>query len=131
MKFVEKDRLSDEAILAYLDTQDGLEDLIPAVITEVSGQQAEAILSGGRKITLPWQGLSWARAFISHDRQSHAPKAAADVLAPGMHVLVRPAAGEWRLGQIPGVSGAIVAINPKDGACAGLSRWLQFCHDPV
>ena len=126
VKFIEKDRLSDEAILAYLDTQDGLEDLIPAVITEVAGQQAEAILSGGRKITLPWQGLNWARAFISHDRQSHAPKAAADVLAPGMHVLVRPAAGEWRLGQIPGVSGAIVAINPKDGAVQALVGGYSF-----
>ncbi|EGM76230.1 penicillin-binding protein, 1A family [Rheinheimera sp. A13L] len=126
VKFAETEPMTDEAILAYLDTQHGLEDLVPAVITGVSGQQAEAILSGGRKITLPWQGLNWARAFISHDRQSHPPKAAADVLAPGMHVLVRPDAGEWRLGQIPGVSGAIVAINPKDGAVQALVGGYSF-----
>lgn len=126
VQFSESGRLSDEAILAYLDTQDGLEDLIPAVITEIAGQQAEAILSGGRRITIPWQGLSWARAFISHDRQSHAPKAAADVLAPGMHVLVRPEAGEWRLGQIPEVSSAIVAINPKNGAVQALVGGYSF-----
>jgi len=126
VRFSEQDRLSDEAILAYLDTVDGLEDLIPAVITQVSGREASAILSGGRQITLPWEGLSWARAFISHDRQSHAPKAAADVVAPGMHVLVRPEAGQWRLGQIPGVSGAIVAISPKDGAVQALVGGYSF-----
>ncbi|MFC4655614.1 penicillin-binding protein 1A [Rheinheimera marina] len=126
VQFAEQGRLSDAEILAYLDEQDGLEDLTPAVITAVSGREASAILSGGRAIQINWQGLSWARKFISHDRQSHAPKSAAEVVAPGMHVLVRPQGANWRLGQIPNVSSALVAINPTDGALQALVGGYSF-----
>ena len=54
VSFVEDKRLSDEAILAYLDEQDAIEKLVPAVVTAVQTKSAELMIAGGRKIELSW-----------------------------------------------------------------------------
>ncbi|ALZ75565.1 penicillin-binding protein 1A [Rheinheimera sp. F8] len=124
--FKEEKRLSDEAILAYLDEQDAIEKLQPAVVTQVMAQSAEVMLSGGRKIELPWDGLKWARAYISNERQGNAPSAAGQVLSPGMLIYVREQEGQWRLSQLPQASSALVAMNPKDGAIRALVGGYSF-----
>ena len=126
ISFVEEKRLSDEAILAYLDEQDAIEKLQPAVVTQVLAQSAEVMLSGGRKIELSWDGLKWARAYISNERQGNAPTAAGQVLAPGMLIYVREQEGQWRLSQLPQASSALVAMNPKDGAIRALVGGYSF-----
>ncbi len=126
ISFTEDKRLSDEAILAYLDEQDGIEKLQPAVVTQVQAQSAEVMLSGGRKIELPWDGLKWARAYISNERQGNAPSAAGQILAPGMLIYVREQEGQWRLSQLPQASSALVAMNPKDGAIRALVGGYSF-----
>jgi len=126
VQLVEKNRLSDAEILEYLNKQSGIEDLIPAVVTQVGERSAEVMLSGGRNATLDWDGLSWARKYINNDRQSHAPKLASDVVLPGMHIYVRPQGPGWRLAQIPNVSSALVSLNPKDGAIQALVGGYSF-----
>lgn len=124
--FVEDKRLSDEAIVAYLDEQDAIEQLVPAVVTAVSNRSAEVMIAGGRKVELGWDGLKWARTFISHERQGHAPKTATQILAPGMHVMVREQQGEWRLSQLPQASSALVALDPQTGAIRALVGGYSF-----
>ena len=126
VSFVEEQRLSDEAILAYLDQQDAIEKLLPAVVTQVENRSAEVMISGGRKVQLGWDGLKWARAFISHERQANPPKSASQILAPGMHVFVREHQGEWRLSQLPQASSALVALDPTDGAIRALVGGYSF-----
>jgi len=126
ISFDEQNRLSDEAIIAFLDEQDGIEKLQPAVVTAVAAQSATVMLSGGRTVELPWDGLKWARAFISNSRQSNAPKLAGQILSPGMLIYVREIAGQWRLSQIPQASSALVAIDPKDGAIRALVGGYSF-----
>lgn len=126
ISFKEENRLSDEAILAYLDDQDGIEKLQPAVVTQVMAQSAEVMISGGRKIELPWDGMKWARAFISNERQGNAPSAAGQFLAPGMLIYVREQEGQWRLSQLPQASSALVAMDPKDGAIRALVGGYSF-----
>jgi len=124
--FQEQQRLSDEAILAYLDQQDAIEQLIPAVVTAVGQRHAEVMIAGGRKVQLGWDGLKWARAFISHERQANPPKVASQILAPGMHVMVREYQGEWRLSQLPQASSALVALDPQTGAIRALVGGYSF-----
>lgn len=124
--FVEDKRLSDEAILAYLDQQDAVEQLIPAVVTSVAARSAEVMIAGGRKVQLAWDGMKWARAYISNDRQGHPPKTASQILAPGMHVMVREYQGEWRLSQQPQASSALVALDPQTGAIRALVGGYSF-----
>jgi penicillin-binding protein 1A len=126
ISFVEHNRLSDEAIVAFLDEQDGIEKLQPALVTEVAERSAQLTLSGGRKIELNWDGMKWARAYISNTRQANAPKRAGQILAPGMLVYVREIAGQWRLSQLPQASSALVALDPKDGAIRALVGGYSF-----
>ncbi len=126
ISFVEHERLSDEAIVAFLDQQDGIEKLQPALVTEVADRSAQLTLSGGRKIELNWDGMKWARAYISNTRQANAPKRAGQILAPGMLVYVREVAGQWRLSQLPQASSALVALDPKDGAIRALVGGYSF-----
>lgn len=126
--FSETDRLEEAELLRYLDQQQGIEDLIPGVVTSVAYQSVEVVLKGGQSITIAWDGLKWARNFINDERQGTAPKTAAAILAPGMHILVRQLNGEWRLSQIPAASSALVALDPRDGAIRALVGGYSFAQ---
>ena len=52
---------------------------------------------------------------------------AADVLAPGDIVYVaQEVSGNWRMAQVPDVQGALVAVDPKDGAIAALAGGFDY-----
>lgn len=127
-QFSESGRLDTEALRQYLDQQQGLEDLIPAVVTSVAKQSVEVMLKGGQQITIEWDGLKWARSFITDERQGAAPKTAAAILSPGMHILVRQQDNAWRLSQIPTVSSALVALDPHTGAIRALVGGYSFAQ---
>ena len=118
--------LSREEVLTYLDNQSSLEQLQPAVVIEVGAQTAKVLMSGGQEVTLDWDGLKWARRYISDERQAIAPKTANAILAPGMHIFVRQQDAAWRLAQVPQAASAIVAIDPHDGAIRSLVGGYSF-----
>lgn len=124
--YQEIDPLSPADIKTYLDQQSALEDLHSAVVTAVSTQSADIMLAGDQQVTLEWDGLKWARSFISDERQGVAPKTAFSILAPGMHILVRKSDEKWRLSQVPLPSSAIVAIDPHNGAIRSLVGGYSF-----
>ncbi|GGW52141.1 penicillin-binding protein 1A [Alishewanella tabrizica] len=124
--FKEDSPLDETALQQYLDQQPGIEDLLPAVVTAVASQSAEVMLKGGQRVTLEWDGLKWARSFINDERQGAAPKTAAAILAPGMHILVRQQDNNWRLSQEPTVSSALVALDPHNGAIRALVGGFSF-----
>ncbi len=124
--FNETNRPEHNDILSYLSEQQGIEDLFPAVVLTVNDKSAEVLLASDQIITLEWDGLKWARAFITDERQGVAPKSAAAILAPGMHVMVRQQEQQWRLSQIPAASSALVAVNPENGAIQALVGGYSF-----
>lgn len=125
-EFEQPERFATEQIVAYLDKQKGLEDLVPAVVTAVNTRSVQVILSGGTEVTIEWDGLKWARSYITDRRQGTAPKTADAILAPGMHILVRQHQEQWRLSQVPEATSAIVAIDPHDGAVRSLVGGFSF-----
>lgn len=99
--------------------------LLPAIVTEVNKQSAMVYCGEERVVELPWDGLKWARAYINEDKRKAAPKQADEILQVGDIVHIQQYADEeeqthWRLAQIPAVSGALVSINPTDGAILAL-----------
>lgn len=96
------------------------QDLIPSVITEVASQSATALLATGELITLPWAGLSWARPNLDDEYVGRLPEKASDVVKPGDVVYVRNTGAFWELTQLPEIEGALVAMNPKNGAILSL-----------
>ena len=125
-RFEQSNALTQQEIIAYLDQQSSIENLQPAIVTAVNALDASAILAGGQAINIDWDGLKWARSFISDERQAVAPKTAYAILAPGMHIMVRKQDEKWRLSQVPLASSAIVAIDPHNGAIRSLVGGYSF-----
>lgn len=102
--------------------------LRPAVVTSVQEQEARVYLGDIEEVLLGWEGLKWARPFISDTQRGPKPKVVSEILQPGDIVYLQETGDEqnWRLAQIPTVAGALVAIKPEDGAITALVGGFDF-----
>lgn len=104
--------------------------LEPALVTSVADTSAQLLLRSGVRTELAWDGIKWARPFRSVHWTGPAPKKATDVLSAGDIIRVMPDAdGTLRLTQMPQVQGALVALNPQDGAIRSLVGGFSFYHN--
>ncbi|WP_421253218.1 penicillin-binding protein 1A [Aeromonas jandaei] len=115
-----------EQIVAHLAKQPTYDPLMAAIVTKLDDRNATLVLKNGKEATLGWNGIKWARAFITDDRQGYAPKSARDVLKVGARIWVREQDEELLLAQIPDVNAALVAMNPKNGALEALVGGFSF-----
>lgn len=119
--------------LAEIDLVGNLE---PAVIFDIdtdsnedTGQQpaAYAYTQSGNIAYLPWEHINWARRYVDDNHTGPEPKAIKDVLQVGDVVYVAP--GEqgcsW-LAEVPEVAGALVSLNPQDGAINALIGGFDY-----
>jgi len=103
--------------------------LQPALIMQVDAHSANALLANGDQIELPWAGINWAARFLDTNRMGSEPEIAADIFAVGDVVYVRQDDDQqWQLSQIPNVSGAIVSLNPSNGAITALAGGFDFFY---
>ncbi|MBI3186646.1 MAG: peptidase, partial [Gammaproteobacteria bacterium] len=110
-----------------LDARGEYGNLLPALVVKVSAQTAQVYLEGGKLIDLPWEGMSWAAPYKSANAIGNAPEKAEDIFKPGDIIRVyTDAANAWRLGQIPDAQGALVALDPNDGAVRALVGGYDF-----
>ncbi|MCF6262182.1 MAG: PBP1A family penicillin-binding protein [Xanthomonadales bacterium] len=126
--------------------------LIPALVTEISNDLALVYLADGQTIGLDINSVSWARAYIDHDRREARPKQVGDVLQPGDVIRISrvaetpevtapepseaneapaqpdvPGSGpQWRLAQLPAVEGALVSLSPLSGEILALVGGYDF-----
>ncbi len=115
-----------DAIRQLLGRYPVIGGLAPALVVKVEGRGATAVTANGAAIDIDWDGLSWARRYIDSNRRGPVPHAAADILAPGDLVRVMPVNGSWRLAQIPEVDGALIALDPHNGAITALAGGYDF-----
>lgn len=102
-------------------------DLLPAAVVRVDERAFEVVTASGARVTVEWDGITWARAYIDVDRRGARPRVAGDVVAPGDIVRVQPLdEGGWRLAQVPDIQGAVVALHPDSGAVAALVGGYDF-----
>ena len=127
-------------LAAYID----IGPLEPALVTTVEEKQATVVTARGDALVIPWEGLRWARKYLSHNGRGAAPKTADDVVTAGDIVRIEwrppvapdpkaknpPSAvetiGYWRLAQIPDVEGALVSLRSRDGAVQALVGGFDF-----
>jgi penicillin-binding protein 1A len=113
-----------ESILSAVRTSPGMR---PALVTAVDETGARVTLNDGEQIVLDLEAVKWARPYIEVNLRGPAPEAVSDVLSPGQIVeLLRTADGGWSLGQTPDAQGAIVALDPIDGAVVALAGGFDF-----
>ncbi len=99
-----------------------------AIVTEIHDDNSANILfSNGSSATIPWVGMRWAKPFIDRVTTGPAPETAADVMAVGDVIHVMPTeAGFWALAQVPDAQGAVVSVDPSDGAITSLAGGFDF-----
>ncbi|NNJ98632.1 MAG: penicillin-binding protein 1A [Gammaproteobacteria bacterium] len=92
-------------------------------------QQVNVVLKDGEQAVIKLAGLKWARPYISVNRIGEAPKTPDKILQPGDVIwVVQNASGEWELGQVPEIQGALVALSSNDGAIKALTGGFNFRH---
>ncbi|MCC7489812.1 MAG: penicillin-binding protein 1A [Gammaproteobacteria bacterium] len=117
----------DQALQALLERYPGDADLKPAVVLSL-GKDNSALfyVRDLGPLTVPWEGLRWKR-YLSDAAVGESPKSVADMVAPGdvVHLLHTSNRG-WLLAQTPAVEGAMVALDPADGATVALAGGFDF-----
>ena len=126
--------LEEKQINKALDKMPTYGELYPAVVTQVNQKDATLIVKHQGNQVLEWDGMKWARKFISDTRQGSAPKKAGDILAVGEVIFVRQANAEaenvqWHLSQVPSANTAFIAMNPENGAIISLVGGFNFEHN--
>ncbi|WP_417657834.1 penicillin-binding protein 1A [Pseudidiomarina aestuarii] len=113
-------------IREHLRDVDALGLTYPAVVLGVQDQQAMVLRGSGEPVTLKWDGLKWARAYMNAERQGAAPQNAAEILQAGQQIRIRLTENGWRLAQVPEPGAAIVALRPQDGGIAAAVGGYSF-----
>ena len=98
--------------------------VLPALVLEVQDKSARVYARGSGIVTLPWEGISWARPKVN-GRLGKSPKSAREILARGqiIHVTLQPTP---QLAQIPEAAAALVALSPVDGAITALVGGFDY-----
>jgi penicillin-binding protein 1A len=86
------------------------------------------IVSGQKQWSwLPFSGLKWAKPYISVNRVGKEPTKAGDVLSQGQIIWVTASADSGlQLAQIPEAEGALISIEPKQGAIRALVGGFSY-----
>lgn len=105
-----------------------IDTLIPAVVMNVEDQSMVVLTLEYGQIVVDWDGLDWARAFITDKRQGPDPQLASDIVKPGMLIYVRqrPDDKVWQLSQFPAATGAFVSVDPFHGGITSLVGGYNF-----
>jgi len=104
-------------------------DTLPGVVMAVKERSVDVYLGRSGLVPVNWDGLKWARKYLNQDSQGAYPRSAKDVLKVGEIIRLRLTDnGEWALTQTPKVEGALVSIDPKNGAILAMSGGFDFYH---
>ena len=114
-------------------------DLHAALVLVVDEQKAIVRTRQHGTITILWDGLRWARRYLSVDSRGPRLKQASDLLQRGdvvrvvWHVPEAETADEtvvpggyWRLAQLPEIEGALISLRSGDGAIKSLVGGFDF-----
>ena len=95
--------------------------------TDAESNTAMLRLAGGTVARLPWQGADWAAPHVDRYRIGDRPESVTDVLTPGDLVyVIDTVSGVPALAQLPEAQGALVALDPSDGAVAALVGGFDY-----
>jgi penicillin-binding protein 1A len=102
-------------------------DLEPAAVIDIHNNNTiTALRSNGDIVTVPWEGMSWARKQINADYLGRLPKSPYDIVKLGDVIRLMSDHKSWRLTQIPKAEAGLVALNPQDGGIVAMVGGFDF-----
>lgn len=145
-----EDYTSQDELLDKLSTYQTVGDLQAGLVLKSSKNEASILLMDENIITLQIDDVKWASKFISANRRGSTPRRVSDVLVAGDIIRVRPqvktnpkpeseettdndtptvaSSANWQLTQIPTVGGALVLMDPHNGAIRAVMGGYDFYH---
>ncbi|UZE95642.1 penicillin-binding protein 1A [Alkalimarinus alittae] len=121
---------SAESISAKINNMTNYGELVIAVVTGIKDNEATLFTQDYGEIILDYEGVKWARPFISVNRRGTTPKKISDVLQPGDIIRIKKTQDNknWKLAQTPKVQGTLVSIAPSTGAIKALVGGYDFAQ---
>lgn len=121
---------TDEELNRILSDINTTGTLAAGIVKTVKDSSIEVFIRPGRLIEIDWDELQWARPFINENSRGPVPKSAAEMVQTGDVIRVQETIKEgktrWRLVQIPAVEGALVSLEPNDGAIRALVGGFDY-----
>jgi penicillin-binding protein 1A len=121
-----------EALATLLEDYPPRYDTEAAVVLAVADLNAVVWMRSAGQVTLGVEAISWARPYLGDYGQGPYPELVSDGLAPGDIVRLRRLDnGSLELAQVPDgvyeyIQGALVALDPRDGAILALVGGYDF-----
>ncbi len=102
-------------------------NLLPTVVIAVEQEAAWGYTRDGNIVYLPWEQLVWARQYIDDNHVGPEPETAEQILKAGDIIYTTPAEPgcSW-LAKSPTVGGALISLNPDNGAIQALVGGFDF-----
>ncbi|WP_416220670.1 penicillin-binding protein 1A [Pseudomonas sp. BIOMIG1BAC] len=109
-----------------LTKQRTISGLEPAIVTQVEKNGIEVLTRNGQE-HVAWESMKWARPFLNTNSMGPSPRQPADVTQVGDLVRVqRQADNSLKFSQIPVAQGALVTLDPQNGAIRALVGGFAF-----
>ncbi|MEC8645013.1 MAG: PBP1A family penicillin-binding protein [Pseudomonadota bacterium] len=99
----------------------------PAIVTKIDGKSLFLLGKDLQEIVLNWEEQKWARPFINANERGQRSKSPEKVFKVGDVIRVEQInEDDFRLGQIPAIQGAFVAVDPNNGSIEALVGGFDF-----
>jgi len=117
-----------KGVVVSINSQPAVEgEVVAESAAEISETSATVLISNYEQINLPFKGgIEWARPYLEVDRQGEVPLKAGDVLAVGDVIWLEQRDGQWLLADMPRVEGAIVSLDPSNGAIRAMVGGFDY-----
>lgn len=116
-----------EVVEAVLGRHGMVGVLLPALVLAVDGREAKVVTRSRGEFSLPFEGMNWARPALAGGGVGPAPRRPADVVHRGDVIYILPNGPATAfLAQLPEAQGALVSLDPHDGAIVALTGGFDF-----
>lgn len=101
--------------------------LHPGLVIKVDNDAAAIYIKDKGLTDIAFKQIAWARQQLSTNSMGKKPKKVSDVLAIGdINYFYQSAEGDWQLAQLPEAQGALIALEPENGAVTALNGGFEF-----
>jgi penicillin-binding protein 1A len=115
-----------EAWATELTKQRTISSLEPAIVTQVDKNGLQVLTRTGEE-HVAWDTMKWARPFLNTNSMGAAPRQPSDVAQVGDLIRVqRQPNNSLKFSQIPQAQGALVSLDPQNGAIRSLVGGFAF-----
>ena len=118
-----------EALEGNLKNFRPFDNMLPAQITKVySNGTYDALLQSGQTVRVSGPGIGWAKKHLGANRVDGKAEDTPRSINVGNIVRVIENNGSWRITQPTRVQGALISLDPSDGALISVVGGFNFYH---